>query len=241
MDRSRQVVQQAEAIARSIPDPSADKALAAVAEARARAGDLDGGHRPVDHQPVRAGLGAGRCGKEARPERVIWIRRGREVPPGSRLAEQARALARMAKALARAGDVDQAEAIARSITDPSVQARALAGVAEALAETGDLDRSRQVVQQAEAIARPSPTRPGRRGRWRLWRRRWPGRVIWTKLRPSPARSPTRPDRRGCWRMWRWRWPGRVMWTRPRPSPAPSPTRPRSRGAGGCGEGTGQGG
>ena len=41
----------------------------------------------------------------------------------------------MAEALARAGDVDQAEAIAGSITDPSVQAEALAGVAEALAES----------------------------------------------------------------------------------------------------------
>jgi ATP/maltotriose-dependent transcriptional regulator MalT len=69
-----------------------------------------------------------------------------------------RAMADVARALARAGDVDRAEAIAYSITSsssihgPFERARALAGVAEALAETGDLDRARQVVQQVEAIA-----------------------------------------------------------------------------------------
>ena len=70
--------------------------------------------------------------------------------------------------LAETGDVDrarqvaqQAEAVARSITDPSEQAWALAGVAEALARTGDVDR-------AEAVGRPSLTlRTGGR-RWLVW-------------------------------------------------------------------------
>ena len=63
---------------------------------------------------------------------------------------------------AKLGNPARAEALARSITTASGQARALADVAEALAETGDIDRSRQVIQQAEAIAR-SITDPVRAG------------------------------------------------------------------------------
>ena len=62
-------------------------------------------------------------------------------------------LADLAEAAAEAGDLDraqalaeQAEAAARSITDPDRQAEALAGVAAAMARAGDLDR-------AQALAR----------------------------------------------------------------------------------------
>lgn len=44
--------------------------------------------------------------------------------------EQARALAGVAEAMARAGDLDRAEQVARSVTDPGEQAQALASVAE---------------------------------------------------------------------------------------------------------------
>ena len=104
----------------------------------------------------------------------------------------------------------QAEAVARSITDPYMQARALAEVAQALARAGDVDR-------AEAVAR-SIADPSRQARaLAVWRGRWPGRVMSTgrvgslsRPRPSPGRSPTRPSRHGRWRVWRRHWPGRVM-------------------------------
>src|SRR5262249_54360508 len=59
---------------------------------------------------------------------------------------QAQALVRVAGALAQAGEQQQAEALARSITDPGLQAHALAQVADALAQAGQQ-------QQAEALAR----------------------------------------------------------------------------------------
>jgi tetratricopeptide (TPR) repeat protein len=54
------------------------------------------------------------------------------------------------------GKPTRAEALARSITDPTGQARALAGVAEALATAGDVRRARQVAGEAEATARSVP-------------------------------------------------------------------------------------
>ena len=59
----------------------------------------------------------------------------------------------MAGALAAAGQHEQAETVARSITDPDRQARALAAVAGALAGAGRHE-------QAETVAR-SITNPGR--------------------------------------------------------------------------------
>jgi tetratricopeptide (TPR) repeat protein len=50
------------------------------------------------------------------------------------------------------GNLNRAETLARSITDPSGQARALTEVAKALARAGDLNNTRQVAQQAEAAA-----------------------------------------------------------------------------------------
>jgi hypothetical protein len=61
--------------------------------------------------------------------------------------------------VARAGDPDRAEAIARSMTRPGGPARALRAVAEALARAGDLDRAEVIArsitlpdQQAWALA-----------------------------------------------------------------------------------------
>ena len=113
------------------------------------------------------------------------------------------------------GNPARAEALARSITDPSGQARALTDVAEALAETGDVDRARQVVQQAEAIARSITIPPVRYRCWRSGRRTDPaGDVEWAK---AIARSITDPSHRT------WALTGvaealarPVIWTRPRP-------------------------
>jgi len=97
-----------------------------------------------------------------------------------------------------AGDLDRAETIARSITDPYQQAEALAAVAQAVADAGDLDRAETIArsitdpyQQVEALAAVA--------------RRWPAPVtstgpgIWPATpRRSPAASPTRTGR---WRRW----------------------------------------
>ena len=66
------------------------------------------------------------------------------------------ALTGVATAAAQAGDLERAEALARTITDPPYQARALAGVATAAAQAGDLDRARRLVTDAEALASPAP-------------------------------------------------------------------------------------
>ena len=108
----------------------------------------------------------------------------------------------VAEALARAGDVDRAEAVAvPSPTRPS-RRRRWRGMAGVLAETGDVDR----VVSGRPAGRGRRPRPGRDGRWRLWRRHWPRRVMWTGPRPSPVPSPTRPGRRRRWPVWRGHWP-----------------------------------
>ena len=119
---------------------------------------------------------------------------------------QAEALAAVAGALAGAGQYERAGAVARSITDPYRQAEALAAVTGALAGAG----------QSSAPGpwpAPSPTRTGRRRRWRRWRGRWPRPETTSRPprwrprpRPWPAPSPTRTGRRRRWRRWRGRWP-----------------------------------
>ena len=165
--------------------------------------------------------------------RVVPPSRPRPSPgPSPTRTTQTRALADVAQALARAGDADRAEAVARSITDPYEQTRALADVAQALARAGDADRAEAVARSitdpliqelaladmAQALARAgdvgpgrgrrpvrSPTRPGRHGRWRVWRGCWQRPVMSTgrveppsKPRPSHVRSPTRPGRQRRW-------------------------------------------
>ena len=103
---------------------------------------------------------------------TIWVRLGnsaRAEALASSITDpdvQARALATVAKALAEAGDLDQArqvaqraEATARSSTYPARQARTLAAVAKALAAAGDLGRAEAAVRgiadpdvQARALA-----------------------------------------------------------------------------------------
>ena len=91
------------------------QALAAVAEALARAGQ----HKQAATVTNRA---------------VIVVR---SITDPDR---QARALAAVAEAAARAGQHEQAAAMARSITDPYRQARALAAVAETLAGQANMSK-----------------------------------------------------------------------------------------------------
>jgi len=66
---------------------------------------------------------------------------------------QTSALLSVAEATAKAGNLDRAEAIAGSITEPVERARAVVSVAEAVAKVGDLDRAGTLIDRAEAIAR----------------------------------------------------------------------------------------
>lgn len=86
-------------------------------------------------------------------------------------------------AVAAAGDVDRAEDLARSITNPNQRAQALAGLARTVAAGGDVDRAERLarsitdpnqhVQALESVARiAEPVRARRliaeivhRGRW----------------------------------------------------------------------------
>ena len=64
------------------------------------------------------------------------------------------ALADVAIALVRAGDLDRAEALARAIADPDGQQRALAELASAIAQGSNLDRVRDLF--ALALSADSP-------------------------------------------------------------------------------------
>jgi len=56
--------------------------------------------------------------------------------------------------MVRAGDLDRAEALARTITDPDSRQQALAELASAIAQAGDLDRARDLL--ALALSADSP-------------------------------------------------------------------------------------
>jgi hypothetical protein len=74
-------------------------------------------------------------------------------------------LARVARGVAQVGDVNRAESLARTVTDPRWQARALTGVARALAQAGDVDRAEAVARDTEAMA-GAAINPGLRARAR---------------------------------------------------------------------------
>jgi tetratricopeptide (TPR) repeat protein len=66
---------------------------------------------------------------------------------------QARALAKVAGALARTGQHRQAEAVARAISNPGPRVSALAWVGEALARAGESPRARVIAEEALTVAR----------------------------------------------------------------------------------------
>jgi hypothetical protein len=63
----------------------------------------------------------------------------------------------VAIAAVRAGDLDRAEALARSITDPDSQQRALAKLASAVAQAGDRDRAQDLLVLALSADSPEIT------------------------------------------------------------------------------------
>ena len=157
----------AEILARSITHPDSQaRALTAVAEALAQAGQRDHAERIArtitDPDSQARALTAvaealAQAGQRAHAERIART----ITDPDS----QVRALAAVARALAEV-DRDRAavlaadaEQIARTITDPDSRAQALAAVARALAEV-DRDRAAVLAADAEQIAR-TITNPNR--------------------------------------------------------------------------------
>ena len=231
----------AEALARTITDPDDQAwALAELATAAAQAGDLDRASRlaadaealarTITDPGVQARALAGLAHRDRRRP-ATWTA-PRPWPAPSPTRAQARALAELASAAARpaTGPRDRlaadAEALARTITDPDTQAWALAELASAAAQAGDPDRASRLAADAEALARTitDPVRPGAR-RSPSWPARSPRPGTWTAPRPSPAPSPTPTTRRGRSPTWPPR-PPRPGTARPRReagSPAPSPT------------------
>jgi hypothetical protein len=61
-------------------------------------------------------------------------------------------LTRLAAAIAEAGDLDRAEAVARTISEPDAQALALATLVGPAAQRGDLDRADRLITDAAGLA-----------------------------------------------------------------------------------------
>lgn len=87
----------------------------------------------------------------------------RSIPDRKGWGLQASSLASVAKATAKAGNLDRAETIAGSITEPFEQAQAVVAVAKAAGETGELDRAAMLIVRAETVAR-SITHPNQQAR-----------------------------------------------------------------------------
>ncbi|NXY99233.1 hypothetical protein HYE82_33615, partial [Streptomyces sp. BR123] len=159
------------AVARAIGNPELRaKALAAVARAVARSGDLASAYRPaaeaeaaaravtgVSLQPPMAAVieamaaaGAPNRAAELTAEAVIGLVDGAEDRPIFQVGSD---LAVLTGAAARAGDHGRAEALARANPDPASKARALAAVAEAVVRSGDRRRGLDLASEAQEVAR----------------------------------------------------------------------------------------
>jgi tetratricopeptide (TPR) repeat protein len=129
-DRGRMLTAQAEAAAAGITDPAPPwvrvHALVNIAEAAARLGD-------VDHARVLA----------AKAEAVA-----RSITDDLGRAET---LSAAARALALAGELDQAENVARAAGRSDYRVKALAAVANELARLGERERAFHLIDEAEAV------------------------------------------------------------------------------------------
>jgi hypothetical protein len=135
-------VDRAVAVAGAITSPSWQAgALTDLVKAAAAAGNIDRAEAiaravTVPHQRP-----------PSKREFAVWGRRGEVESTDWIIArERAESLGTVAKAAATAGDVDRAEALARSITNPYWQPRVLVEVVQAAAAAGQVDR-------AETLAR----------------------------------------------------------------------------------------
>ncbi|MEU0272229.1 hypothetical protein [Streptomyces sp. NPDC006307] len=159
------------AVARAMDDPDRRaKALATVARAVARSGDLTSAYRAAAEAEAAAravsgvwlqhpmavvieamaAAGAPDRAAELTAEAVIGLIDGSDDRPVFQLGGD---LAVLTGAAARAGDHHRAETLARANPDPESKARALAAVAEAVVRSGDHRRGLDLVSEAQEVAR----------------------------------------------------------------------------------------
>ena len=158
---------QAEAVTRSITEPVwRASALARIAVALARTGRGQQAEASAAQACAIARSVADSYVQASAPAEIdgapadALAREADAVPDAG---SQAMTLTWAAGALAEAGQhrhaeavIMQAEAIARSITDPTLRTRALVGIAQELAEAGQHRRAEAVIMEAEAVARAAP-------------------------------------------------------------------------------------
>ena len=202
--------EQAETVARSITVPDEQAfALATLAGVLARAGQheqaetLAGSITDPERQARALAQVAGALAKTGQHEQAAAMA-SQAATVASSITNpiwRPATLMAVAGALAKSGRHEQAETVARTITVPYEQARALAAVAGALAEPASTSRPPQWHPRPRPWSAPSPTRPRRRTRWRMWPGRWPRTAGTSRPRPWPVPSPTWTSGRGRWRGW----------------------------------------
>ena len=145
---------------------------------------------PAPSPTPRQDAGAHRAGHRGRPGRGPGPRRGPR-PHHHRPMLPARALAGLAAAAAQAGDLDRAEALARTITDPDIRPGRSPSWPPQPPRPGTRTARPGWPLTPRPSPAPSPTRSPRRGRSPEWPPRPPRPATRTAPRPWPAPSPTR--------------------------------------------------
>jgi hypothetical protein len=156
LDRASRLAADAEALARTIADPYAQgQVLASLAPAIAQAGDVERAEAlartpayPGDQARALSDLAivAAIAGDLARAKRL-----GADAEALINSYTDVTVLAGLVTAIARAGDVDRAEVLAR--TRPDAEAQTLVGLATVVAEAGDVNSARRLAADAERLAR----------------------------------------------------------------------------------------
>jgi tetratricopeptide (TPR) repeat protein len=167
LNRANQLATDAETLARTFTSQE-DQAelLAGVAAAAAEAGDLDRASRlATDAETIARTLTGPNTRAEVLSQLATVAAATAGLDRASRLATEAETIARtltnprdqtdvltvLISALAKAGDLNRAEALTSTLTDPEVQAKALASLATIAAETGDLNRANRLATATETL------------------------------------------------------------------------------------------
>ena len=149
-------------VARSITDPDRQaQALAAVAGALAEAGQHEQAETvarsitdPDRQAQALAAVAGALAGAGQHEQAARWHPRPRPWPaPSPTRTGRRRRWRRWPGRWPRPAQHEQAETVARSITDPDRQAQALAAVAGALAEAGQHEQAAAMASQAATVAR----------------------------------------------------------------------------------------
>jgi hypothetical protein len=162
-DLATRLTAEAETLARTVTSPD-DRAqtLDEQTMAAAQAGDPDRAealartHSSPNHRVWMLTRLAAAAAREGDTDRVSRLAAGAETIARTTITdpeEQAYALANVVGAAALTGDLDGAEALARTVAYPDARVGALAALADAAVQAGDPDRATRLAIEAEALAR----------------------------------------------------------------------------------------